>query len=82
VISFFPLLLDMIPLPLGAIYPVLIVIAFEVIMGYAWANNASSLYRLGWLDEFNISSSHPSFAYRCLRILKTKFSMGLLVKSQ
>jgi len=33
----------MIPLPLGAIYPVLIVIAFEVIMGYAWANNASSL---------------------------------------
>jgi hypothetical protein len=61
VISFFPLLLDMIPLPLGAIYPVLIVIAFEVIMGYAWANNASSVMTgWGWLDEFNISSSHPS----------------------
>lgn len=45
-ISFFPLLLDMIPLPLGAIYPVLIVIAFEVIMGYAWANASSVM--TGW----------------------------------
>ena len=48
-ISFFPLLLDMIPLPLGAIYPVLIVIAFEVIMGYAWANASSVITGWGWL---------------------------------
>ena len=58
----------MIPLPLGAIYPVLIVIAFEVIMGYAWANNASSKFsydRLGLVRRVQHFEFAP-FAYQVL----------------